>query len=165
MQHKTGQRSHEKKPDWVLRVLVLILLGLAIFHITPIHVLDPALEPYVQDYLNIVHTYCEDEQLYLPLKTSVKFVEKLDGEAVARCGRGLVFWDIQVLRSDWTSSSERERREIMYHELTHCILEKDHVDNPRNYMYYYISSATSEETVEQIKEDAWTRCVKPSLTN
>jgi hypothetical protein len=35
----------------------------------------------------------------------------------------------------WRNSSEDERYEVVFHEMYHCLFLKDHVNDPKNYMY------------------------------
>jgi hypothetical protein len=50
--------------------------------------------------------------------------------------------------------------QVFYHEMTHCLLDKDHVSNPNNYMHESsFPNLSKEELLEQVKIDIKKGCL------
>lgn len=47
---------------------------------------------------------------------------------VGECEQGLGTPTVTILPAYWNSATDLQREELMYHELGHCILERDHVE-------------------------------------
>lgn len=48
----------------------------------------------------------------------------------------------------------------MFHELSHCLLGLDHVDNYKNYMYYSVIHIPDEDLNNQLIQDIQRLCKK-----
>lgn len=142
---------------WIVGIIGLISLVLY-----PIHRVDPTLQLYLDQYLTIVNKQCSDDELNLPRKIIIEFVPKFDDEMVAYCRRTAGLFEIRVSKKYWDSPENigEHRRVTIFHELSHCILEKEHVDNLNNYMYYSVIDISQPVLDNQVYEDARKKCQK-----
>lgn len=115
-----------------LLVLVLMLSGCGPFHRQPI--VNEELRPYLDKYLDY-----KEQQLgtreYHPM--DIMFVS-LDDTSVGRC-----YWYPRMIQIDqeyWDIASEKSRESLMFHELGHCDLDRDH-SNPDSLMEAYLINA------------------------
>ena len=70
--------------------------------------------------------------------------------AVGYCRRG---FEVRVVKSFWDSASATERNVLIYHELGHCALGLDHVDDKPDIMNSYLLD-------ESIADKKWDSLVK-----
>jgi len=100
----------------------------------PSHYVDPELKPYVDDYMALLDQTCPGKVRYNNQFIVVK--TKLDEKYIGMCTNLLDYRKIEVDTAFWNQADEYERRQLMYHELAHCVLNKKHVEGFDNYMYY-----------------------------
>lgn len=118
---------------------------------------DPVLQPYVDDYLSLVKQSCKVNQLNLPHSRLIRFLEP-GRDRAAECGFNSRYWFINVSPSYWNRIGEEDRAQLMYHELSHCILRMDHSPDPENYMYYKTTPVTKIMAQLQVLQDAKDIC-------
>lgn len=121
--------------------------------------------PYFDDYITLVNQNCKIDQYNYPNKTTIKFVDALPQQDwVGLCEQSvnfipiLSYWDIKVVKSEWNKLNESDKRLLIYHELSHCMLGKKHVEDSSNYMYYHIIDLDLKTLNDQVLEDAWNHC-------
>lgn len=90
-------------------------------------------EPYMQRFLDLARHY------QVPMKNrtySIEFVDSLQGSTVGTCQRNSRHAHIKVLKSFWfgndTVSWTATRESLFFHELGHCLYDKDHNPNKIN---------------------------------
>jgi hypothetical protein len=122
-------------------------------------VIDEELRPYVGAYLSLMDdaNITPDCPLTVP---SIGFGDVTRGEenstTVGLCTIhslvGFEIWgEVLVRREYWDMMSDVVRRWLIYHELTHCYYQMDHVDNPDAIMYYTIHGT------DDAMESRWNR--------
>lgn len=120
---------------------------LVYFFITTIRVsaadastIDPAFDKEVASF----KAEADSRRLNLPWKNlKVLFAEKevdKDGSlGICYMGQSLTAMrEVYILRSFWDSASPAQRERLIYHELSHCLLNRDHC-NKENHNYKYVS--------------------------
>lgn len=139
-------------------IYLLTLLALTVAIVVPKRNYHPELNPYIDQYMEILQEPCMPDQLNYPGNTYAGFVSGFINPVTAgTCTRTKAFWQINISRPVWDKLRESEKRELMFHELSHCILWKNHVENPRHYMYNTMTSYLIDVD-QQVLEDAWERC-------
>lgn len=134
--------------------------GLVLFYLyyfVPFSYCDKALEPYINEVVTLTKEHCREDQYNHPIHQFVYF-KKLKDNAVGECIIKFRTYKILVDKKAWNEYSEDERWQIVYHEMAHCQLYKDHVDNFHNYMYYSIVPLGKEVVRNQFIEDLRRKC-------
>lgn len=97
--------------------------------------IDPVLRPYHTEFIRL---FAEAYPGLDPISVGIQFTELTDETAQCRIqGRSQV---IYVDRSDWDGLCEAQRRAVIFHELGHCALYRDHSPNIMSYMYERVLS-------------------------
>jgi len=119
---------------------------------------DEPLQEYVRDYHNLVKYHCP--KLYISPHYSITFAKKLEKKTwVGVCTKYMSRYNIKILQSFWETSNPVERRQLMYHELSHCILDRDHEEKlPGHYMYPSIEYVPYEVYIQQTIDDIESYC-------
>lgn len=141
-------------------MIVLALFLVAIVGIEmPIHNNHPDFQPFVDEYLTIINKECLEDQINYPKKTAIFYTNSFpDNQIAGECERWDGGWDIIILRSEWDKITPDDKRVLIFHELSHCMLLKEHVESPDNYMYSSIVDLNKDVVYDQVLEDAWTHC-------
>jgi hypothetical protein len=122
--------------------------------------IDPILEPYNAEYREILLGVCPSKSNLPGTRYTINFVPKGDGW-IGVCKPRLGGFTINIDREYWnTRATPEEKTQLMYHELTHCILDKDHSEDPNNYMYPTIIPMAYEDLIIQVKKDMQEYCNK-----
>lgn len=143
----------------MLKNLKYVLLFFCIYVFTPISYCDKTLNPYVQEVLEITNQHCNKKQYYNPAHTYVYF-KKMSGHMIGYCSPKINGYGITVDPLYWKYANEDDRFQLIAHEMTHCILGKDHVDNKHNYMYYSVYPLTKQIIIQQFIENLRSVCGK-----
>lgn len=125
----------------------LFLTGCSVFKSTKkIVSIDNNLVEYVNDFVNESKLYGKPvviDSLF------VYFVPRLPGSTVALCYMTGIMGDgiptVQIDREFWTGASQTTKEVIIFHELGHCVLFREHLDTwnkgiATSIMYPYIES-------------------------
>lgn len=144
-----------------LRLKVLLLLSSITFFICffPFKQTNVDLVPYVEDYKRLLNNHCS-KPIKIPNQFFVNFGD-LPKEWAGVCNGGTLFYGkVTIDRLYWKGLSEDSRYELIFHELSHCILGLDHTDDSNNYMYYSIRLIKKEELFDQVKKSIEDYCEK-----
>ena len=57
---------------------------------------------------------------------SITFVDSMPGLVVGLCYRSQFHRDITILTSYWSTHSDTSRRNLLFHELGHCVFDREH---------------------------------------
>lgn len=125
----------------------------------PLYYVNKTLKSYHKEILDIVKQYCKPNQYFNPHRQLIYF-ETLKDDAVGVCMMNNFSYIIKIDPKNWAISNEDERFEIITHEMAHCLLKKQHVDNSKNYMYYSIAQLNKEIVKEQFITDLEAYCGK-----
>ena len=82
---------------------------------------------------------------YYKIETATDLYKNRAGVCVRLPGMFL----IKIDRDGWEHSDQHEKMQVMFHELSHCLLKEDHSKNSSNYMYYKMNDLVDEEVVRQ----------------
>lgn len=136
-------------------VVILVLVWGSVFKMTMVKPfvksVDPELQMYVSEYYDMVKTRCPEKSLDRSYK--IEFAPDTD-EWIGLCTFKLNGYHIQINERWWNKTAlMRQKRLLMYHELSHCILEKEHIEDPLHYMYPFITFMYYEQYVDQVRSD------------
>ena len=134
------------------------IFALAYFFI-PLSISNPILKPYKKEVMDIIKTHCKMGEFNNPPKQFLYFRKLKDG-LIGQCGRSRLgfFYTIEIDPGQWNTLSEEEKFETITHEISHCVLMEEHVDNPTNYMYYRLVSLPKELVIKQLLDNIKLRC-------
>ena len=145
-----------------------VLFGLATYLIAPYHSVEPVLRPDYDMFMIMAKATCRDDQLFLPKKTIVRFGDLSQqkdewgnkGRVIGLCERDYPkMWRLTFNRYWWFTASDAERSALIYHEMTHCLLLKDHVyGNPADYMSPVIPTVDRFGLYKQVLDTLTATC-------
>lgn len=121
---------------------------------------DEPLQEYVRDYNLLLNYHCPK---FIPTKNyAIVLEDKLDKDTwVGVCNHKMNGYSIQILKPFWDKADVIERRQLMYHELSHCILDRDHEEKlPGHYMYPVIEPVPYKVYIQQTIDDIEAFCKK-----
>lgn len=142
----------------LLRILILFLILSTFTYIFPVRKIDSRLSPYYQEFVQLSLDNCKiSSKLNFPnfLYAGIK---SLDYPMAGVCNRSLITWFIFIDKDFFNKYTEIQKKTMIFHELTHCILKLNHIDNPNHYMYPIIVDITEEELKNQVIENINTVC-------
>lgn len=120
-----------------------ITLGWLIFStfIEPKEKIDPELRHFYDEFNKLVKDNCNKRGIISnPSRIKIEFIdyinERKDSNVViGQCQLGLFKYRVIIHRKWYASSTLLERYNLLYHELSHCILKLQHIDDYNNFMY------------------------------
>lgn len=119
---------------------------------------DPILEPYVFDYYQLFKEQCPVKFKETTSSYTIDFIPD-NKTYVGVCMLRLHGFRLHVNREWWDNeASLLDKRQLIYHELSHCVLDKDHVNDIHNYMYPIIYPVPYDVYVSQVKSDMKAFC-------
>lgn len=125
---------------------ISIIIGFILYSIVPVNSVDETLLGYKQEFLYLARQECD--RVKEPNQFIIQFSKLRDEEA----GVCIVYPFKKIILIDeyyWESADPVSRKQLIFHELSHCLLNKEHVENPENYMNAYVSPQTEESLYEQ----------------
>lgn len=135
--------------------LVSWFVSLVLFLSIPIKQVHPELIEYYKNFMDVVKTECPKIE---PPRQLILEVGVLGDENIGVCYYYTVKRNIVVDKFYWETATEQQRKQLMYHELSHCVLNKDHVQSEADYMNPYATDISDEELIRQVKENAVSFC-------
>lgn len=115
----------------------------------------PELHDYYKEYIKIVDANCSD--LDKPQKLSLSFKDLGDDE-IGLCNYYVFKREIFIDKTYWGKATLTARKQLVFHELTHCILNIHHVEDPNHYMNPYLYEIPEERMIDQLKIDIRISC-------
>lgn len=119
--------------------------------------------PYINDFNSLV-VDCPTKfkgvvtTFFLPQKTLSRLVGE---DVIGVCSGNSLFRQVALSKEWYDFASEDDRRQLLYHEFTHCVLDVDHTDDVSNYMYYSLSTTMTKEQLDlQVKDVVQKTCNK-----
>lgn len=141
------------------RISYAILSIYLLINFIPLYYINKQLKPYEQEVMEIVKQYCKSNQYFRPSQRMMYF-HTLKDNAIGMCIILPFSFKIEIDPLFWISADSDQRTEVIYHEMAHCLLGKEHVDNPNNYMYYSLVDMPKEEVKKQFIKDLEKHCGK-----
>lgn len=120
-----------------------VFLGMVSFTLTfiltftfliPERVVNKEMEGYYNTYVHQLNTICPGR--YKEPHQMIVDIKPLPKSTIGLCIRLFTKRYMYVDTSHWTYSNEFKRKQVLYHELSHCLLDKEHVDDYNHYMYF-----------------------------
>lgn len=120
---------------------------------------DKELIPYVLEYKALLKEYCPNDAYNTTTMYKIELSPRLENDSwLGVCNYKINGFHIQILKSFWDRAEPEERRQLMYHELTHCLLDKDHNDDQTHYMYKYFNYVDPAMVKKQLILDIIITC-------
>lgn len=134
--------------------MLFVILFIFLF---PLRTVAPApeLKVYQKEYNDLVKEECPG--LEFPRNLGLGFTT-LSKDEIGVCNIFLAKRQILVDKTFWNLSSELDRKQLMFHELTHCTFNIGHVENPNNYMNPYLMHISEEDLIIQVKQVSREQC-------
>jgi len=115
---------------------------------------DEELKPYVSTYFVHLKSHCPEE--VYNVHHDIVFSDKGDDRWVGVCKTYVNRVVIEIDRVWFYGSSEKEKEQLIFHEMAHCFIEKEHVEDSSNYMYPYMVSLPrplyTQQAIDDIKD-------------
>jgi hypothetical protein len=140
-----------------MHFLLAWLLSVILFASAPITYIDPKIKPYYDEFIAITKNECPN--LETPRQLFLQF-SSLKNEEIGLCTFYLVKRDIKFDESFWEITPDYGRRQLVFHELTHCVLDTHHVDDQDNYMNPYLIYIPEVDLLEQLQKNIKNNCDK-----
>lgn len=135
--------------------LVSWFVSLVLFLSIPIKRVHPELIEYYKNFMVLVKQECPKIE---PPRQLILEVGVLSDNNIGVCYYYTVKRNIVVDKFYWETATHQQRKQLMYHELSHCVLNKDHVQSELDYMNPYATEVSDEELIRQVKENAVSFC-------
>ena len=138
-----------------MEFLVTWLVSLVLFLVVPFYSVPKEVDSYYKEFMGIVKKECP--KIETPRQFGIYF-RRLKNEEVGLCTLYPFKRIIEIDTFFWVNANNNIRRQLVFHELTHCILETHHTDDIQNYMNPYLISLPNEVLIEQVKTNANAFC-------
>lgn len=126
---------------WVNRILIglIILTWVAILDSTFVVPAKPdaELEPHVANYYSLTRYICGDKKPINYTRHRIR-LDSINGTSIGICKWKLNGFEIVIDKDFWNAPgiTNEDREQLMFHELSHCVLDRDHnFDDKYHYMY------------------------------
>lgn len=132
--------------------IVLIAFFVLINVVTPTSKeIDKSINVHYTHYMRLVDEFCTKDQYFNPISYNIT-LKSLERPYIGFCHYIGSYYEITLSRSYWMTSSDDDRFQLLAHELTHCLFEAEHTDDPNNFMYASHSrTMTMPEIEDQVR--------------
>lgn len=120
---------------------------------------DQALQPYTNEYFKLLNVNCSNKQ-YNTTNHYKIYTNKLNHAWIGLCTRKLSGFNIQVDSAWWKQANDPDRYQLIFHEMAHCLISKDHVENRDNYMNPSFVPIWYNDLFDQATKDIKDHCNK-----
>jgi hypothetical protein len=141
----------------ILFFLFCVELGALGSNLTEFHykIVDEELKPYVTEYMGLLNKYCKSGN-YNKSDRYVIFLQNFnDGRTMGLCERKWNGYSVQIDNTIFNNSAEKYRKQLLFHELSHCLINQEHSPDPNNYMNavfpYLDANLVMKQTIDNIK--------------
>lgn len=122
-------------------------------------VVDEELQPNVNAYMKLLDKYCSNKNYNTSDRFVIELVDQLEEPNwIGVCYTKYNGFHIQLLKPWYQSHSAVDQRGLVYHEMSHCLLYREHEDNPKHYMNSYYTSLPEKLYTEQVTQDMVDQC-------
>jgi hypothetical protein len=132
-----------------------ILLAFATYVYAPVVAVGEDFKFYYSQFMVLYNRHCSYRKL--PNKIVIKY-KKLPSGIIGLCTSSAVSATISIDPEYWEMANENFKKQLMYHELGHCFLDLDHVEDKNHYMNAYVSEISNDELMRQVREDFRNKC-------
>jgi len=143
-----------------LAALLAIILGAVFYFTVPVRSIDSDFNEHYKSFMALYDQHCPERSLPLQFKV---YYRRLGGSMIGLCTRRPGSSVVAIDPVYWFISSDLNQKQLMYHELTHCLLDVAHIIDPRgsHYMAPYMEDLTEEQLLSQTVEIMQEVCKKP----
>lgn len=139
-------------------ILTTILFELNM--LTPSQRVNKIFIPYYEEFIGYVQQKCKEDEYSLPRQIVIDFGNPAKDTAIATCSYSYFRFTIDVDKEYWDRADEDGKYATIFHELSHCILHMEHVDDPKHYMFAYDTKVTIQNVKNQLKSYLEKNCSK-----
>jgi len=140
-------------------VLFPLMVGLLLI-LFPYRKIDKRLEPSVDWVMNIVNEECPKHNYFWPSKIEIKIEDKPNYSYIGICRKNPLTFIIEVQQYFYEMEQEEFIKQLMAHELIHCIFNQDHINEDGNLMNPNFQMVLNGTVEEQLREFARKSCQK-----
>ncbi len=123
--------------------------------VVPMRKIDKDIQPYYDAFIENFTEICGN---YNPPNLVNIHFTKLVSPNIGGCLSYPFGYTLDIDQEYWDLAPSSRRVQLVYHELSHCVLGKDHVDNPDNYMYSSLEDLPLETTLNQTRDNMHEFC-------
>jgi hypothetical protein len=130
--------------------LAIWISSVILFFTLPTNNIDKELNSYYKEFMDLGKERCN--KIQKPNQFSIKF-SKLTDDNIGLCTVYIHRKEVLIDENYWAISNLETRKQLVFHELTHCILDKNHIDSEDNYMNPYLIELPKDVLYEQVKDN------------
>jgi hypothetical protein len=138
-------------------ILAAWVSAIILFFTIPLNNIDKDLNSYYKEFMSIGKEQCD--KIQKPNQFSIRFGELTD-DNIGLCTFYLHRKEILIDENYWAISNLETRKQLVFHELTHCILDTHHIDAEDNYMNPYLIQLPEDVLYNQVKDNMIKFCNK-----
>ena len=123
-------------------------------------IIDIELKPYYNEYHHLLDKNCPTKKYNKTNRFIIELVDDMREEHnwLGVCEQKVNGFSIKIDKGYWDTAVDSDRRQLMFHELAHCLIYKDHVDDPNHYMDATFGSLPEDVYMKQAIEDIQEAC-------
>lgn len=124
-------------------------------------VIDPELVPYTDVYFKMLKQECPK---YNVKKIPLYVIEIVDQDQmdepdwIGVCIHMFAGFHIKLKKQWWNAASDKEKLQLVFHEMAHCLIEREHDPSGSHYMYAYFRALPQETYTRQAIIDIRNYC-------
>lgn len=119
---------------------------------------DVELMPYIDEYKNLLTKFCPSGNYNKSEYYSIYFVNEMEEDNIGICYKKINGYTIEINKKWWKDTDFQSHRQLIYHEMAHCLIDKLHVNEPNNYMNPYFYILPDDLLQDQVALDIYNRC-------
>lgn len=124
-------------------------------------VIDAELKPYYNEYHSLLEQNCPNKRYNQSHRFIIELVDEIpdDENWIGMCRIKVNGFSISILRGFWNKATHNTKRQLMFHELAHCLIKREHdEDNVNHYMYPSLSPIQPDLYINQAIDDIIDYC-------
>lgn len=138
-----------KKPSILPLPMLMLCISILSMHTVVSCQSNDSLKPYITEFYDHLERVCPETHDLRNERYSIGFGDTDSDGTIGYCAPLLNGYQIVIDKDFWNRASLEDRSNLMYHELTHCVLGVQHSSDEKNYMYPVIHHMTFNEVYSQ----------------
>lgn len=118
---------------------------------------DSRLKPYFEDNLAEIQSFCKPSQYHLPYFHAAYF-GNTEGDVVAYCEQKRNGYIMVFNKRFWDALNETNKRQLMMHEMVHCLFKQPHFNSNFHFMATYFVAIPEPMLGIQFREYLYRKC-------
>lgn len=139
------------KTNFFMLLATLISILVFIDQSFIIQKIDPKAEPFFNEFVSYIPDSCK-QKAFDYNKIVIEF-DTLGLNFIGVCKERFRERKILLDKEFWRTATEEDKKQLAFHEFAHCFLERDHVNDFRNYMFPVQYSMPNSLLLIQLKDD------------